>query len=175
MNYFGTHLTMCARSFIWELQKAPAGRHAPRDEPRGTLGAEAGIAPCRQAASQAASPSGQGPAPAALASPGCRLIRIPGPARTLASERSSRRQLLRSRALAPRWAGTHLVCCCPLSRGALSACSGANAASAVLPGSAFTAPGPQDPPPAARSPWPRPVSPGWRCCWAPRGEQTSGC
>lgn len=77
-----------------------------------------------------------------------------------------------ARALALRWAGTHLACCRPLCQGALSARSGANAVSAVLPGSSFRAPSPQDPPPAARSPWPRPVSPGWQCCWAPRGEQT---
>lgn len=83
---------MCTRSLVWESQRTPAGHMRPWDEPQGTLGAKAEIMPFRQAASKVVSPGGQGPAPAASASPGCWLKRIPGPAQTLESERISRRQ-----------------------------------------------------------------------------------
>lgn len=68
--------------------------------------------PFRQAASKVLSPSGQGPAPAAAASPGCWLIRIPGPAQTLESERISGRQprLWLHVGLEPTWSA---AACCP--------------------------------------------------------------
>lgn len=165
MNYFGTHLTMWPRSSSGSTEGT---RRATRTPGRATrhAGGEAGIAPCRQAASQRR-PERTGPACCWPPNAADKDPRPSGP---------SRRKELKETALEIPGSGSTLgwnppgLPGCP---GALSACSGANAA--LCSRGAFTAPGPQDPPPAARSPWPRPVSPGWRCCWAHVASKLPGC
>lgn len=172
MNCFGTHLTMCTRPFIWELQKMPAGQHATVGRATGHAGGQGRNNAFQTSSLQGAFPERTGAGTCCCSLPWLLADKDPRPSPDPWVRKDLRET---AQALAPRWAGTHLVCCCLLSQGALSTCSGGNTASAVLPGSGLTAPSPQDPPPTARSPWPRPVSPGRQCCWAPRGEQTSGC
>lgn len=165
MNYLNTSDNVCK---IFHLGIAEGTRRVTRTRgpsPRGTLGAEAGIAFADKQPPRGGFPERTGAGPAAglpwlpkrwdpRPSPGPRVrkelketaLEIPGSGSTLG------------------WNPPGLLL--PAVPRSPFTCSGANAAALCSREAASGTRPTQDPPPAARSLGPGQFLPGWRCCWA---------